>query len=149
MPAFNNLVVHITDNVLNLYNYLQNDGVHSAMTLPTNFAAHVDADQQTNGNDTSSSETSTVVNGATARCQKPIAVAFHVFTNSKLFQSSTGSSDNLKLPSSGLLLGQDLSVINSAVISATLSAGLNTDHLLKDAVLLFREIAPIVSKIDR
>ena len=144
MPAFNNLVVNITDNVLNLHDFIQNDGVHSAMTLPTNFATHADTNKQTNGNSTSSSDNSTVVNGAAARCQQPIAVAFHVFSNSKLFQSSTGSADNLNLPSTGLLLGQDLSVINSAVISASLSPGLNTDSLVKDAVLLFQEIVPIV-----
>ena len=146
IPVFSNLVVNLTDTVLDLEDVIQQQEVGAAMTLPENFAAQVQAGTTPDENMTLA-ENSTAANSTSETCESPVAVAFHVFNNSKLFQSSTGSSDNLNLPSSGLLLGQDLSVINSAVISASLSAGLNTDRLLDDAVLLFEEVTMVVSHL--
>lgn len=78
-------------------------------------------------------------------CQERVAVVFHAFRNSKLFQSATGEKENLELPSDELLLGKDTSVVNSLVMSATLSEGLDTDHLVNDVELLFEELVSAVS----
>ena len=146
MPDVNNLVVNITDTVLDLKKVIQDRKIRAAMTLPENFAAQLQVVRFPNSNMTNA-KNSTAVSGDLEKCKRPVAVVFHVFNTSKLFQSSTGSSDNLDLPSSDLLLGQDLSVINTAVVSATLSAGLQTDRLLDDVLLLFEEVAPMVRRV--
>ena len=144
MRVFNNLIVNITDTALDLEKLVRDRNISAAMTLPEKFAARIHAVRFPNKNKTVT-ENSSTAKSTLDKCENPVAVVFHVFNTSKLFQSSTGSSDNLDLPpSSGLLLGQDLSVINTAVVSATLSAGLQTDRLLEDALLLFEDVVPLV-----
>ena len=133
-PIQSDLSLNISDSHLNLTQLLALGAIEGGATLPKDFA------EKDNTLD-SSKEVSLVPGG----CKQPIAIIFHAFNNSKLFQSAASDGQNLELPSSELTLGGDLSVVNSLVVSATLSAGLNTKKLKNDAELLFNEIVPIVS----
>ena len=110
----------------------------AGVNLPNGFAVPIEGGLLSPKNATSFENTSSA-------CEKPVAVIFHAFNNSNLFQSAAGRKDNLVVNDSQLLLGDVLGVVNSLVVSATLSSGLNTDELAKDAELLFEEAVPMVS----
>ena len=128
------LSLNISDGRLNLTQLLAHGAIEGGANLPKNFAEKE--------NTLDSGKTVSFVSDG---CEQPIAVIFHAFNNSKLFQSATSDGQNLELPSNELTLGSDLSVVNTVVVSATLTAGLNTEKLKDDAELLFNEFVPIVS----
>ena len=128
------LSLNISDGRLNLTQLLAHGAIEGGANLPKNFA-----EKET------TLDSGKTVSFVSDGCEQPIAVIFHAFNNSKLFQSATSDGQNLELPSNELTLGSDLSVVNTVVVSATLTAGLNTEKLKDDAELLFNEFVPIVS----
>lgn len=120
------------DGTANLNLLIEEADTIAAVNLPKNFAELTGGTIPTKKNNVNN-------------CPKPVAIVFHVFRNGKMFQSASAESSNLQLPVTGLLLGDDLRVINSYVVSASLTDGLNTSHLQRSMTFVLAEEAPLVS----
>lgn len=118
-----------SESATNLSSLLGKSTSSAVLNLPKNFAD-------------SSGENFT--NNVTS-CPQPLAVVFHVIKNGKLFQSASADSSNLQLPDNQLSLGDELRVINSLVVSASLTYGLNTSHLKRNMNFLVQERVNLVS----
>lgn len=77
-------------------------------------------------------------------CSLPFAATFHVVRNGRLFQSASAEPSNLDLPGSDLSLADDLRVINSLVVSASITDVLNTSYLSKNMSFLLEEQVHVV-----
>lgn len=138
LQSTDSLLVNLSRS-LNLSHFISNGFVAAAVDLPENFAESVE-------NLPSSNRTLQTDSNETEVCDTPLAAVFHVFRNGRLFQSASAEKSNLQLPSDDVLLGDELKMINSLIVSATLSQGLNTTHLSSDMSFLLEEQVASVSE---
>ena len=114
--------------------------VAAAIDLPKDFASNSNEElspNRTNGDNFVDND----------QCSKPVAVIFHIFKNAKLFQSASADGSNLAGKSDDLSLGDDLRAVNSLVVSASLTDGLNTSYLEKEMSFLLEERMVLVSSL--
>ena len=116
------------------HSFLINDStVNAAVLLRRNFAEKI-----TSGN------AKEAVKG-TADCAQSAGVVFHVLNGSNLFLGQTGGGENSKESTADLRGRKE---VNTLVVSATLSSGLNSAVLKEDVELFFKQTSLKVKRIE-
>ena len=138
LSSSNSLNVNVSSDSRNLTSLIGNLLVAAAIDLPKDFASNVNEELSPNTTDDDLVDVD--------QCSRPVAVIFHIFKNSKLFQSASSERSNIALQSD-LLLGDELKAVNSLVVSASLTDGLNTSHLETEMSFLLEERTLLVGHL--